>query len=519
MKVEESRPVRPAVFWTSLGAYLALVVGVGFFHEMWRDEVRAFDVAKGAASWGSLFSQLQYEGHPILWYALLRTGFAVTHSNLVLPVTAALVAVVAAFLILRFAPFPLWLRLLALFGAFLGYELSVSARNYGVGVLLMVTSCLAFRHRRERPIVLAISLVLLANTSVHAAMATLVIVLYWVFDFRDRDRRPDLLSMKSLAAFAVSIAGVAFAIFAAKPSPDMAWSASLASLDFNKVLASIFADPGKGLLGYRGTSITAVSELPWRFLGIESATAARIVVDLCLAWLLFNLRRHPRAVIALIVAILGYEIFFRSIYTASLRHEGIVLFLIFAICWMESERVGDSKRIALGLLPLFAIQSLALPFLVHRDIRHRESSSKAFAEFIRAHPRYDDAILMSEPDYLMESMPYYVTNPVFMPRQGEFTDHVYFGIGGRRRAAMTLRDLRQIASRLSCSAGVPVLLAIGYPDFPYKSTGVGEPLYRGLTFTWNAPDWVLLGGPRPVASFPQSVSDEFYRVYEVRCTP
>src|SRR4029079_19777605 len=132
------------------------------------------------------------------------------------------------------------------------------------------------------------------------------------------------------------------------------------------------------------------------------------------------------------------------------------------------------------------------------------SSSKAFGEFIRANSRYHDAILMSEPDYLMESMPYYVKNPVYMPRQDELSDRVYFGTGGRRRADLTLRDLRSTAVKVSCSAGVPVLLAIGYPDFQYKSNGSGHPLYRGLTFRWYGLDWILIGGPRPVASFPRA---------------
>lgn len=519
MKVEENYRIRPAVLWTALAGYIALIVTVAFYHEVWRDEVRAFSVATDMPSWGSLFSQLRYEGHPLLWYALLRLGFALTHSNLVLPFTAAIVAIGAVYLILRYAPFPLWLRFLAVFGAFLGYEHSVSARNYGIGVLLMIASCLAFRSRRENPVLLGICLFLLANTSIHAVMATLVILIYWAFDLRDRERRAQLASVGSLAALGLITVGVALAIFASKPEPDMAWAVSLSSLDYGKVLRSILNDPGKGLLGYKVTSITAVSEMPWGRVGIDPAIVTRIVVDLCIGWLLWSLRKHPRALVTLIIAILGFEIFFRNIYTASLRHEGIVLFLILAIAWLESDRTGDSKRIALGLLPLFVIQSLALPFLIVRTIRYPESGSKAYGQFIRSSPRYSDAILMSEPDYLMESMPYYVRNPIFMPRQNELTDHVYFGVNGRRRADMTLAELMSLADRVSCSTGKPVLLAIGYPLFQYKSSGVEYPLYRGLTFRWSAADWLRLGALRPVARFPVATSDETYRIYEINPCP
>src|SRR5665647_1045938 len=107
---------------------------------MWRDEVRALSVATKASSWVSMFSDLHQEGHPGLWYVLLRTAFAITHSNLVLPILALLIGIAAAYLVLRYAPFPFWLRLLTVFGAFLSYEFSVSARNYGIGVLLLLVA-------------------------------------------------------------------------------------------------------------------------------------------------------------------------------------------------------------------------------------------------------------------------------------------------------------------------------------------------------------------------------------------
>lgn len=507
--------MRAPIIWGALAGYVALVVLLALHHEMWRDEVRALSVAKGAESWPSLIAQLPQQGHPILWYAVLRVAFALTHSSLVLPVVAITIAVTAAYIILRYAPFPAWLRLLAIFGAFLGYELSVSPRNYGIGVLLMVLSCMAFQHRRERPIVLGALLWLLANTSIHAALATLVILLYWLIDLFDTQDRLSLKSARTLTGLALAIAGVGIAMIASRPTPDLSWGLSLSSLDYTRVLASIFMDPGKGLLGYKTTSITAISELPWHRVGIDSGIVSRIVVDLCIAWLLWSLRKHRAALIALVVAIIGYEIFFRNIYTASLRHEGIVLFLIFTLCWMEAERADDSRKIALGLLPLFALQSLALPFLIQRVIRYPESGSKAYAEFIRANPRYSNAILMSEPDYLMESMPYYVQNPVFMPRQSEFTDWVYFGNSGRRRADMTLGQLMTIADGVACSSRRPVLLAIGYPEFPSQPNGRGYPFYRGLTFTWGGTDWSRFGARAPVASFPIATTDESYRVYEI----
>ena len=488
-----------------------MVASVGLSHEMWRDEVRAFSVATQAASWGQLLSDLRYEGHPILWYALLRVGYIITGSNTVLPVLALVIAAAAAAVILRYAPFPVWLRLLAVFGAFLGYELSVSARNYGLGVLLLVLACVAFTRRTDRPIPLGIALFLLANTSVHGALGAMVILMMWGMDLMDAQARRRFLSAPVFAALALAVGGLAFAFVTSDPTPDMPWAFGLESLSLKKVLAAVFIDPGAGLRGVREASITAASEYPWHLLGIESAWPSRILVDIAVAWLLWFLRRSPRAFIGVVVTIVGYSVFFRTVYVAGLRHEGIVLFVIFAVCWIEQTR-APGRAISLGLLPLMVLQSLALPVLIHRDVKYRESNSKAFAAFIDANPRYRNAVLMSEADYLMESMPYYVSNPVFMPRQGEFANRVYFGTG-RRKRELTLAELASVAHRVSCERRQPVLVAIGYQDFPFQSTGVGYPRYRGLTFTWDAESRARLG--RPVARFPVATTDEHYTVYEV----
>ena len=487
--------------WTTLAVYSILLLVLSYHHEMWRDEVRAFSVAINAGSWGQLVTDLRAEGHPILWYVVLRVGYALTHSNLVLPAAGIVVAIGAAYVILRYAPFPLWLRVLALFGAFLGYELSVVSRNYGIGVLFMLLACIAYSSRRERPWLLALMIALTANTSVHAAMAALVLIAFWLTDLFDSETRPAALSHAGIASTAFALIGVALALATARPTPDMAWAFSSSKLDIGAVLRSVLIDPGKGLIGYRGASIAAAAEFPWRLVHVDAMVAARIIVNVCLAWLAWNLRASWRALIALLITIVGFEIFFRNVYTAGLRHEGIVLFLILSICWMTVLRSKDpstvSRRIALGLLPLFAVQAAALPVMAVRYIRYQESSSKEYGRFIRSNPAYRNAILIGEPDFMMESMPYYVPNRVYMPRQGEFHYRVYFDNGARRADILSLDRLVAISDSVACANRVPVLLAIGYPEFYNVPQGATHPIKKGTLFRWDSASWESLHRRQP----------------------
>src|SRR3954468_5367746 len=82
-----------------LAAYTVLIAVLSSYHEMWRDEVRALTVATDPTSWQAMFAELHHEGHPTLWYIVLRAGYFAAHSQFVLPLAAGLAGIVSAWLI------------------------------------------------------------------------------------------------------------------------------------------------------------------------------------------------------------------------------------------------------------------------------------------------------------------------------------------------------------------------------------------------------------------------------------
>jgi hypothetical protein len=485
---------------------------------VWRDEVRAFSVATRAASWSELFSWLSEEGHPAVWYALLRAGHAITGSQYVMPVIAALVGAATAFLILRYAPFSRTVRLLAVFGAFLAHELTVVARNYGIGVLLIVAACASWEGRMHRPWLLAIVLMFLANTSVHASVAAAVFAFLWLMDcLRDRDRVAMGISLLGIAAVAASIV---FALSVARPPAEMAYAFSLDTLTPSRILKALLVDPGLGLRGTDGADLTAVGELPWVRLGIDERTVGRIVTNIAVLFAGWGLRKNRIHLVAFVGTILVFEFLFRIIYPGALRHMGLLAFLIFGISWLavlssrNADRAAASMRVSLGLLPLFAIQSLALPFTTIKHIVHPESMAASLAEAIDADPRLANAILMSEPDPLMETMPYYVDNPVYFPRQREFDFRTHFD-RVKRQQVMTLGNLVAIADSVGCATGRQVLISVGYRSFHFAEQGRLKGPY-GAEFSWNPAERIEFARrTKPLAWFPGVTSDESYRTYEL----
>lgn len=491
-------------------------------HVVWRDEVGALTVATHARSWGDLMQSLHTEAHPIVWYAILRIGHGLTQSPVVLPAAAFVIAALAAFLILRYAPFPIWARLLIVFGAFVGHEYSVIARNYGVGVLLMICACIAFHRRNDRRWVLSLILVLLANTSVHAALSALVILLVWSINLvHDRKSLSRAGLTASIGAIALVVAGVAFAVLSSRPSPNMAYAFGPAQFTSSAFMRALAIDPGGGLRGASLANIAAAGELPWARLHIDPGIITRLIVDLSLISVAIGLRHNRACLIGLIAAIIGFEILFSVVYTGSLRHQGILTFLIISLCWIAADKATrsakpDSRRsIALGMLPLLAFQTLALPVIIRRELLHPGSSSKALAQLIKANPRYRSAILIGEPDFVMEPLQYYVRNPIYFPRERTFGSRVYFDSANWRGRHLTLGSLVDVADSLACVSGRIVLVSIRNPQVLTDTSGEASVAYGGR-FKWNAEDRLkLLRRATRVDSLFISTSDENYNVFEI----
>jgi hypothetical protein len=500
--------------------FVALTTFLATRHAMWRDEVRAFSVATHARSWLDLFTSIHQDGHPVLWYAILRVGYEITHSPLVLPVAALVIAWITAFLILRSAPFPFWIRLLIVFSPFLAHELSVVARNYGIGVLFMVLACILFPTRGERPLRFGIVLALLANTSVHAAVAVLLLGFVWIAsDVQSPASRRALARPASLAAITIGIAGTAFAFWSAHVPPDMAYAVGWSRLSPDK-WSALPLDPGKGLMGIQLANIASAQVLPWAHLGVNPALACRLIVDIALLGIVWSLRRNPVCLAAAVLAVVSFEVIFRLIYSGGLRHEGILAFILISLVWIASEdsssrSPSERRSIALGLLPMLLFQAVALPVTVRRVLLHPTSSSRSFAALIDRTPAWRGAILAAEPDYMMEPMPYYVGNRVFMPRQRAFDYRVYFDRGARRKLEMSLGGLLDVVDSLSCATRRPVLLAIGYHKILSDTAGKEHPSY-GDEFQWNSAERSrLFNEGKLVGSFFNAIGDENYSVFEL----
>ena len=185
---QDVKPLSFAIVLPLLSVYMVLV-GVGLhFHELWMDESQHFLIGRDSDSLSSLYWNMRYDGHPRLWNFML---FFITHyitpGYAGMQVLHLLIATGSAFLLLRYAPFGLGVKILILSGYYFLFEFSVLSRNYALGILLLFAVCILLRDFRRRLLWIGLLLLLLCNVHLFFAFASMGIFFYLLLEYR-RDR-------------------------------------------------------------------------------------------------------------------------------------------------------------------------------------------------------------------------------------------------------------------------------------------------------------------------------------------
>src|ERR1700722_17564643 len=156
-------PNRPhPLIYAALGAYALLVAFTIYRHEPWADEAQSWLLARDASVaqlWGHL---LHYEGTPGLWqtllHALIQLGLPYSAYDFV----SASLELAAVYLLLRYAPLPLFIRISLPFTYYLCYQYAVIARSYAVIAPLLFAVAVLYPQASRRTAVMTALLTLLA---------------------------------------------------------------------------------------------------------------------------------------------------------------------------------------------------------------------------------------------------------------------------------------------------------------------------------------------------------------------
>ena len=304
-------------------------------------------------------------------------------------------------------------------------------------------------------------LFLLAHTNVYATIISISFGLSLMIEAFVRNKelvKMDVSMTKLVFAFALAILGVVLFFLYMQP--------------FQSLVAGILG--GSQLLVLIKKLFISIL-LPGSYfkeaLGFKSGLFASLVI-----WTIFvYLLRKPFIFLIFFLSVAGIGLF-HEWFSAPLflRHQGLFVILIIVVFWLDrlETRTRDypffmdniSKRLSFNMnlfvMVLMVMQVCGAFFIVKGEVYNQEySSSKSFGNLISGRPEFRKAIIIGEPDYNMESLPYYVDNQIYIAREGRFGKYADWAA---KKRELSLNELLNIAIILKIKYDKPILLTIGH---------------------------------------------------------
>ncbi len=484
------RPLRLALLlaWLLTAGWLAL------HHAVWRDEVRALTLALSGDDVWAMLKAIHGEGHPALWYLLLRGAHALAGTRTALPATAFAIAALAAALVALRAPFRPAVIALVLFSTYALVDYTVVARNYGIAMLLMFAIADRYAAARDRGVTLGMLLFLLCNTNVPAVLLAGGVVLFWGIElYLEQGWRWTPAARSFVVNAAIAAAGVVACVLVVYPP-------------YNDAVTGAAGQDGPWPLALLSAGLTQSTGGALLFVGILLGSLAGLI-------------RAPAALLAAVAVTAAALLFFHLVYPGFYRHQALVLVFLLAMYWLAAtgrggvwpgyrrawapvvQRYGTVAFI--GLLLLQTVGGLTLfGMRVQGDVFSR---SQDLGVLLRR-PPLRDAIVIANPDVLLEPLSYYAPNPVYLVRERRFARVVAFTRAAERD--VSLGEMLAAARALHARTGRPVVVVLSErldPAAPAHTTSQG---YLGGFST--TPDQVraFLAATRHLARFGPAQTDE-----------
>jgi hypothetical protein len=452
--------------------WLGVVSFLAWTHLVWRDEVKALSIAQQSGTVYAMIKELRWEGHPAVWYLLLRAAHALVPRPEVLLLVSIVVAAVAMLILVLRAPFSLPIMALLLIARFSMYEYSVMARNYGISMLLLFLFAAFYERHHDRDCLLGVLLFLLANCNVHSVMLVGGLLLFWFVDILcgEAANRPRNIRMFLYNA-ALAAIGVAACFITVFPTLNDLVAINHNTITLKTLTKGIFLPSLQFMRCFPGAY-----RLSWAtpLLG----KPVTILMSLILFGSTLGLIRRKGAFLAALTTLVALSLLFVVLNPGLYRHQA--LWLVFMICmyWLAVPRNTKKEpvspvqlkpivgRLSIAGTALFVLVLLLQSWysakkiigIVSAPVAALDNRNNNVSSILAVNPELKHAVIIADPDYLLETMPYYVSNPTYLMREQRYGNVVHFT--SKAQLELTLGDVLANARRLRQETGKPVVILL-----------------------------------------------------------
>ena len=380
-------------------------------HEPWRDELQSWMIGRDSGNVLEVIYNSRYEGHPRLWYEIQFILSRFSHNFILMQLFHLCLATISVYLILKYAPFTKWIKILFIFSYFLTYEYSVLARNYALGILGLFLIC-AF-HQQKKIFGKLLGIFLLCQSSIFGVIMALAYLFFNLFNLGK------ILAKKKTTKFFVPllitsfiITNIVLAIWQIIPPVDsgfvVGWTTAYKPEHLQAVISifwkALIPIP-QAIFHFWNTNIFDNQPLLMAELG-----GGLIILSL----LLFQ---HRSVCFLYLLGILGLLAFYYTKNIGYLRHQGQIFIWMFACLWLDRISVtfvvGWRKFLTNILLAgILSAQVYAAFYAVIMDWQYPFSGSKQAADFVRKNISHNYP-LGADTDYTVSPIAAYLDKPLY----------------------------------------------------------------------------------------------------------
>ena len=383
------------IFIITVGLYVVIIGLLQFYHTIDGDETQAWLIARDSESLWKMYSLMGYEGHPGLWHTIL---FPFARSGVpfqVIYFLNHLFAITAIVLWLRFAPFPLFVRVLFPFIHIFLTEYSIHARSYALSVCLLFTALSIYKNSYNKWFLWSFVFFLFASTNIPSTLLTcgfsLFLFLSSVF----------LKNKTHGKAFAVIGAGIILAAIQVYPPNDLARELSEFKPQFtsrDNILAHV------------------ITGAPYLSILIYLAILAQVIVSFKNRFLLYGFLAVQIALFAL----------FLFKYHGQFRHHFFLILSILMFLWIDDIKEKKKNLTNLFLFSMLIMMSTTAGRLAINKIKSYSDYVLQMTSFINNEIHPDSTTFIAcYPGYIsVRMLPYLGIKSFYLPDNKRWGSYV-----------------------------------------------------------------------------------------------
>jgi hypothetical protein len=431
---------------TILFIIFALIISTNMLmHDMWRDELQAWMLARYSNNLFELFNNIRYESHPSAWHLWLFIISRFTANPIIMQFFQWVSSLICGFLFIKYSPLSILHKSLILFGYFFIFEYNIIARSYSMTLLWLIILCSIWGQRKS-PVISGIILLIIANTSIHGAIIAGSLMLYFSFSPKENH-----WNKKELLIFtAITLLGIILCFIQLIPPVD------------RFVPADTFHPSVKSVVTSFSTIWSAISPIPvmdgTKFIWFQSFAGSKIFQFL-LALISFRivyliLKRQKVALTSWLIGTGILVIFFALIYMGSIRHYGHIYLLLFALIWLIYQKLNQKELKLLTII--FTMQVIGGIIASTSSWIHPFSMGKTVANYINS-SSYSGLNVICAQDFTSSTIVGYLKHPCYYLQREEWGSYI---IWDKKRPEITPRDTIERANKFVDKNGSSLMITI-----------------------------------------------------------